>query len=192
MSMVGFSEVGLRSRARAPLGAALALALALASWSAPSRAAEPQPTLFEELGVDLNMLGQNLEDRAPAWVDVTMDGQPEAVWIGRQSMEYLALPEGGEPELRPVTIDAKQLGQGPRATQNILPLDFDDDGVQDLFLTGAHALLFRQVSPEVLKVHKFPMPSIPDVTFFDIAVADFNSDGLPDICLLYTSDAADE
>lgn len=183
MSMVDISEVGLRPRARAPLGAALALALALASWSAPSRASEPQPTLFEELGVDLNMLGQNLEDRAPAWVDVTMDGQPEAVWIGRQSMEYLALPEGGEPELRPVTIDAKQLGQGPRATQNILPLDFDDDGVQDLFLTGAHPLLFRQVSPEVLKVHKFPMPSIPDVTFFDIAVADFNSDGLPDIVL---------
>jgi hypothetical protein len=65
----------------------------------------------------------------------------------------------------------------------MVPIDFDDDGVQDLFLTGGVHTLFRVDDSEQLTADAFPLPPIPGVTIFDVAVADFNSDGLPDIVL---------
>lgn len=158
-------------------------AFALSVLGAHAHASEPTPTIFHELGPELNLLGEGLQSRAPAWIDVTLDGVPEPVWVGRNEMVYLVLPEGGEPELRSINVDPQRLETGSRATLSLLPIDFDDDGVQDIFMTGRDHTFFRLQGPEVLQEHDFPLPSIPGVTIFDVAVADLNADGLPDIAL---------
>jgi hypothetical protein len=172
-----------RPRALALAPRSLVCALALTLVLAPARAAPPMPTLFEELGPELNLLGAGLQDRAPAWFDVNLDGVPDPIWAGREEIVYLGFSESGAPELRPVSVNPDRLKPGSRATLSLVPIDVDDDGVQDLFLTGAEHTLFRVQSPEQLQEDEFPFPSIPGVTIFDVAVADFNADGLPDIAL---------
>lgn len=141
------------------------------------------PTLFDEMGVELNLLGQGLPDRAPGWFDVDLDGVPDAIWASQGGIVYLKLSDEGAPELVPVSADSNSLELGPRATLSMVPIDVDDDGVQELMLTGRRHTLFRLSEAGVLKPYKFPLPPIPGVTIFDLAVADFNADGLPDIAL---------
>ena len=183
MRNTGLTEQGVHARARSLGGALLACAVALTLVRSPARAESPMPTLFNEMGVELNLLGQGLPDRAPGYFDVDLDGVPDAIWAGEKGIVYLAMPEQGEPELQTVTADPQRLELGPRATLSMLPIDVDDDGVQELMVTGRFHTLFELTEARVLKPHKFPLPPIPGVTIFDLAVADFNADGLPDIAL---------
>ena len=135
----------LARRARALVMCAFmcALAFTLTAEHSPARAQAPMPTLFDEMGVELNLLGQGLPDRAPGYFDVDLDGVPDAIWAGEKGIVYLALPDQGEPELLPVTADPARLELGPRATLSMLPIDVDDDGVQELMITGRYHTLFE-------------------------------------------------
>ena len=166
---------------------ALACVAAHASAGAAALASSPSPANFVDHGEALGLPGLAPDTVVPAWIDIDLDGDEEAIWFA----EGLVTSADDALNAHTVSVPAALAESAGRPDPVGCVMDVDGDGTRELLLVGRELLVLDVSAPYTLTRREVPNPALPPATVLDIACGDLNSDGLPDAVLgfgIYSSE----
>jgi hypothetical protein len=153
--------------------------------------AAPAPVQMVSHAEELGLLDLSDEHVVPFWIDIDLDGSPEAVYLDIGGATAVDIDDSGSLVTVAVEISASVLENAGRPELVIAVADVDRDGSEEVVVIANTVTVLKVTSPFVLSAEPILSPSLPGASALDIAVGDLNADGWPDFVIgfgVYTPD----
>ena len=137
---------------------ALACAAAYASAGALALASSPPPANFVDHGEALGLPGLAPDTVVPAWIDIDLDGDEEAIWFA----EGLVTSADDALNAHTVSVPAALAESAGRPDPVGCVMDVDGDGTRELLLVGRELLVLDVSAPYTLSRREVPICAPPD------------------------------
>ena len=135
---------------------ALACAAAHASAGAVALASSPSPATFVDHGEALGLPGLAPDTVVPAWIDIDLDGDEEAIWFA----EGLVRSVDADLSVHTVSVPDALGASAGRADPVGCAMDVDGDGSRELIVVGRELLVLDVSAPHTLTRRDVPNLSL--------------------------------